>query len=86
VRCIVDGHFLRAFGTPDVRNVTSFASRSPVGAAPAGQLSFTCYVPGHYDAGMHAPIAVTPVPDPSCRCVADRRGFATVTGRLATFL
>ncbi len=29
-------------------------------AAPAGQLEFTCYVPGHYELGMHAPIAVTP--------------------------
>jgi uncharacterized cupredoxin-like copper-binding protein len=29
-------------------------------AAPVGQLEFTCYVPGHYEAGMHAPIAVTP--------------------------
>jgi uncharacterized cupredoxin-like copper-binding protein len=28
-------------------------------AAPAGQLEFTCYVPGHYESGMHAPITVT---------------------------
>lgn len=28
-------------------------------AAPAGQLEFTCYVPGHYEAGMHAPITIT---------------------------
>jgi uncharacterized cupredoxin-like copper-binding protein len=29
-------------------------------AAPAGQLEFTCYVPGHYESGMHTPISVTP--------------------------
>jgi uncharacterized cupredoxin-like copper-binding protein len=27
-------------------------------ASPAGQLEFTCYVPGHYQLGMHTPITV----------------------------
>ena len=28
--------------------------------APAGTLELACYVPGHYEAGMHLPIAVVP--------------------------
>jgi uncharacterized cupredoxin-like copper-binding protein len=27
-------------------------------AAPAGTLEFACHLPGHYEAGMHAPIVV----------------------------